>query len=174
LSDLAIYFTSIVSNFILCINRIAAMKYLYITILSLCLFFNANAQSKVGKSNIGGQWKGTVTQNDGGYKSSYSFELYLTQRGNTVTGRSYVFIEDIFAVIELKGTVKSGKLIFIEETIILDHRKYEDMEWCVKKMQLVLTYEGDELKLDGYWQGKSPEGDCIPGEIHLKKEVPRA
>ena len=150
------------------------MKYLYIILFSSCLFFNADAQSEADKNNIAGQWKGTVTQNEGGYKSSYSFELYLTQRGNTVTGRSYVFIEDIFAVIELKGTVKSGKLLFIEETKILDHRKYEDMEWCIKKMQLVLIYKNDKLELNGYWQGKSPEGDCIPGEIHLKKEVPRA
>lgn len=150
------------------------MKYLYIAIFSFCLFFNANAQTKKDKNNIGGQWKGTVTQDEGGYKLNYSFELYLTQRGKIVTGRSYVFIDDIFAIIELKGTVKSGKLIFIEETRILDHRKYEDMEWCIKKMQLILSYKNDELKLDGYWQGKSPEGDCIPGEVHLKKSVPRA
>jgi hypothetical protein len=150
------------------------MKYLYVIIFSFAFFINVTAQKKKEKSNISGQWEGVVTQDEGGYKSEYTFELYLTQSGNKITGRSYVFIDEIFAVMELKGTIKSGKLLFLEETKVLDHRKYEDMEWCIKKMQLVFSYENDELKLDGYWQGKSPEGDCIPGKIYLKKEVPRA
>lgn len=150
------------------------MRYIVITALSLFLFLGAEAQSKAGKSNIGGHWKGTITQDEGGYRTDYEFELYLTQSGNKITGRSYVYLDDIYAIIELKGTIKSGLIVMLEETVILDHRKTDDMEWCMKKAQLLLKYENNELLLDGYWQGTSVLGDCIPGKIHLKRSVPRA
>ncbi len=150
------------------------MRYILLTALCSLLFLSVGAQNKNSKMDVTGQWKGKITQNEGGYKTSYEFEIYLTQKGNEVTGRSYVFIDDIFAIMELKGKVKGGKVLLLEETRIVDHKKHEDMEWCIKKAQLLLKKKDDQHKLEGFWQGKSVIGECVPGKIFLEKEIPKA
>lgn len=152
------------------------MKQFFITIfLSAFLFLGLDAQNgTTGKVNVSGEWKGKITQNEGGYRSEYHFEIYLIQTGNKVRGRSYVYVDDVFAIMDLKGEIKGGSMLHLEESKIVDFRKIEDGEWCLKRSQLLIKYKDGKLHLNGYWQGESILGSCIPGKITLTKEKPRA
>ncbi len=124
--------------------------------------------------DLSGSWKGHLTQGEGGYAPQYEFELYLQQNGRSLAGRSYVSVGRIFAVWELKGEFVNDKQIRIYETRLVDHWKYEGMEWCHKQAQLTLFTEGRQMRLEGPWTGNTGTSDCIPGKISLKKEAPRA
>ncbi len=125
------------------------------------------------QDNFSGVWKGTLTQDPGGFAPVYDFELYLKQKGNKVTGRSYVAIAEIHAAMDLKGEVV-GNVLYFTETNIVEHWKREDMEWCFKQAGLTLAIQGKQMKLEGPWTGNTGFGECIPGKIYLKKQVPRA
>ncbi len=151
------------------------IKYILITVLFFIPFINVAAQSESGKPNISGQWLGTITQNEGGYASSYEFEIYISQTGNRISGRSYSKVDDLYTILELRGELKSGTLLFFEETKIVDVKLLEDLDACFKKAQMTISYmNGKPYKMKGFWTGKTETGDCIPGEISLFKIVPRA
>lgn len=126
------------------------------------------------KVDFSGSWVGVITQNEGGYRSKYDFEMVLVQNGDKITGRTYVTVEGIFAEMELEGEVHKGSYLRWHETKILHSRKSDGMEWCIKRGQLELKKEKDLLRLEGFWSGETTFGDCIPGKIVLKKGIPRA
>lgn len=127
------------------------------------------------QNDFSGSWKGHLTQGAGGYTPEYEFELYLVQKGTQITGRSYVKTGRIYAVMELKGEVVDGQWVHFTETHILDNWKYEDMDWCYKEARLKLTFDGKRKRLEGPWTGlTASHSSCIPGEISLAKQVPRA
>ena len=137
--------------------------------LILCLPILLTAQN-----NVSGTWKGIITQDEGGYRSTYDMELVLKQDGNKVTGRSTVRVDDIFAVMVLEGEITGGGYFRFQESQIVDSKRAENLEWCIKRGQLLLKAEKDEWKLEGFWQGSTSFSQCIPGKIFLKKTVPRA
>ncbi|MCB0568274.1 MAG: hypothetical protein KDC66_00845 [Phaeodactylibacter sp.] len=125
--------------------------------------------------DFSGSWAGKLTQNEGGYTPEYDFELYLVQKGKHITGRSYVKTGRIHAVMELHGEVVDGKWVNLTETRILDNWKYDDMDWCYKTIRLRLFTDGKRQRLEGGWSGTTgSHADCVPGEISLAKQVPRA
>lgn len=150
-------------------NNMSRMKPFFSLLLFL-LPFLALAQTP----NISGTWKGIITQDEGGYRSTYDLELVLKQEGNKVTGRSYVRVDDIFAVMELEGEFSGGVFFRFQESQIVDAKKFEGLEWCIKRGQLLLKQEKDTWKLEGFWQGNTNVSTCIPGKIYLKKATPRA
>jgi len=143
------------------------MRYLLLFLL-LCLALPGIAQ------DIGGLWKGTITQNKGGYRSEYTLELVLIQKGDSIQGRSYVFVDEIYAEMDIKGDFHSGVYLQIKDTEILNHEELEGMEWCIKSYQLLLKKNGGDWSLEGHWQGNTSFSSCIPGRILLKRAIPRA
>jgi len=123
---------------------------------------------------LSGLWKGTITQNEGGYRSTYDLELYIFQDGKEISGRSYVMVDNIYAEMVIEGDVKANLYLKIRDTHILDHQEREGMEWCIKDYQLLLKREGELLRLEGLWQGSTSFSTCVPGKINLKKVSPRA
>lgn len=121
-----------------------------------------------------GNWKGVITQDEGGYRSEYDFELYLKKEDKLITGRSYVYVDDIYAEMALSGFTLSDKIFHFTESKVVRSRKLPQLEWCLKGAALKLYRTGDGWELRGRWQGTSAGGNCIPGEIILKKVVPRA
>ena len=124
--------------------------------------------------DVTGNWIGIITQDEGGYRSEYKFEMYLKQEGTKVHGRSYVYVDDIYAEMELVGELHSGFFLRFKETKMLEFEKFEGMEWCIKKGQLLIKMDKDEWIMDGYWQGNTSFSDCIPGKVKLKRIIPRA
>ena len=126
------------------------------------------------QTNISGTWKGIITQDEGGFRDTYDMELFLKQEGTRITGRSTVRVDDIFAVMELEGEITEGGYFRFMEIQIVESKKIETIEWCIKRGQLLVKHEKDEWKLEGLWQGTTSFSSCIPGKIFLKKMVPRA
>ncbi|MEM9918213.1 MAG: hypothetical protein AAF990_08970 [Bacteroidota bacterium] len=127
-------------------------------------------------ANIAGQWEGVATQNEGGFRSEYKLQLFLFQKGDSITGRSYVTIDDaqIYVDMEVKGSIHSGILIRMSDIRMIDFKVKEGMEWCNKRYQLVVKREDNELVIEGYWQGDTSFSSCVPGRIYLRRYAPRA
>jgi hypothetical protein len=124
--------------------------------------------------NFTGLWTGILTQDEGGYRSEYSFELYLIQEGDQLHGRSYVSVDDIQAVLDIKGTVIDEKIVRFEETRFVRFTELKDMEWCYKKGLLTLKRHKDGWRLEGPWVGTTSFGPCIPGKIIIQLIKPQA
>lgn len=140
-------------------------------ILYLLLLVSTSLSSQ---SAISGNWKGIITQDDGGYRTKYEFELYIYQKEEQITGRSYVYVDDIYCEMKVEGTVQGGLMIHIRETEMVDSKQIDGMEWCFKKADLVLQKEREKYKLTGRWEGITSFSNCIPGRVLLQKIVPRA
>ncbi|HMQ50320.1 MAG TPA: hypothetical protein PKA00_22915 [Saprospiraceae bacterium] len=128
----------------------------------------------VAQTDLTGNWTGNLTQGPGGYTDDYEFELQLVQRGDQVSGRSFVKYEDIYAIMLLEGTVDENNVLRLKETQMLKNRKHENMMWCYKTATLYFSKSGSEWILQGTWAGKTDQGDCVPGKIYLKKAANRA
>lgn len=135
----------------------------------MCFTFFVQAQA-----DFSGLWTGVITQDEGGYKSEYKFELYLYQEGTKVHGRSYVYDEGLHAVMELRGNIYNGNLLHFQEGKMVDFTVVEDMEWCIKRGDLMLKSGWRKEYITGVWKGISSVGDCIPGKIKLERETARA
>jgi hypothetical protein len=138
----------------------------------LALLINPVPQQE--NSKLAGQWVGYITQDEGGYRTKYDFELYLYQQGRNIEGRSYVYVDNIFAEMTLTGRLKASVYVEFKESEIVDSRQFDGMEWCLKNAQLVLRRKGQEWIMEGYWQGLTSFSDCIPGKVYLTKVIPRA
>lgn len=121
-----------------------------------------------------GSWKGILTQEPGGYRSHYQFELYLIQKGDKITGRSYVAVDDINAVLDIEGEVIGEGVIRFQEVRFVKYSELQNMEWCYKKAVLRLKRSGDTWLLEGPWVGSTSFGSCIPGKISIQREKPQA
>ena len=126
------------------------------------------------QQDLNGYWKGIITHEDGGYTPEYSFELFIIQKGDSITGRSYVYVDSIYAQMNIKGDVHDGIYLELEDEEILNHEELSKMEWCIKKYQLKLEQKDNVLHLEGSWQGKTSFSTCVPGRIYLQKKIPRA
>ncbi|WP_099149077.1 hypothetical protein [Flavilitoribacter nigricans] len=144
------------------------IKYLLVFCCCICAHFSVIAQD-----SILGNWKGVITQDDGGYRSEYEFELYLKKEDKLITGRSYVYVDEIYAEMALSGFTLNDQIFHFTESKVVRSRKLPQLEWCLKGAALELKRTGSGWELRGRWQGVSNGGNCIPGEIILKKVVPR-
>lgn len=128
----------------------------------------------VAAQDVAGYWKGITTQNEGGYSAEYVFELWLSQKEDTVVGKAYVFVDSIYAEMAVSGFVENGVYLNIQDDKIIDHEELQGMEWCIKTYQLLLKNQDGVWKLEGNWQGATSFSICTPGKIYLKKAIPRA
>lgn len=124
--------------------------------------------------SLNGFWEGTITQDENGNRINYKIELTLVQQGNKITGRSKVYHEEIYAVMSLEGRLNGKTFFTYRETEILDYTIRPNLEWCIKKAELILKKDGNFWLLEGLWEGTTSSGDCVPGRVYLKKGLNRA
>ncbi len=143
---------------------------------ALCIFLVFGCFISVSSAqDINGYWKGIITQDEGGYKTEYVIELWILQKGDSIIGKSYTYVDDsIYAEMDVAGTIKSGVYIYLKDVNIVEHEELQGMEWCTKTYQLLLKKLNGVLKLEGHWQGLTSFSSCIPGKVFLKRVVPRA
>lgn len=144
------------------------MKYFFFFLFILLSF------SSLGQDDLSGLWKGRITQNEGGYAPNYTFEIFIKQDGDKISGRSYVFVDEIYASFDISGSIHSSIYLELKDSEILENKVNEGMEWCLKKYQLVFKKKEGKFHLEGFWQGKTSFSTCIPGKVFLEKQVPRA
>ena len=126
------------------------------------------------QQDFNGYWKGKITHEDGGYTPEYSFELFIIQKGDSITGRSYVYVDSIYAEMDIKGNVHDEIYLELNDEKIINHEELREMEWCMKKYQLKLEQKENIFHLEGHWQGETSFSTCVPGRIYLQKKIPRA
>jgi len=124
--------------------------------------------------DLTGQWKGVLTQREGGYRSEYQFEIYLIHDKDEIRGRSYVAVENIEATMVLTAEFSADQLLRFRESGIIQATELQNLEWCLKTATLKLKRQGNTWKLIGEWRGQAPMGPCIPGKIFLTRVIPRA
>ena len=137
-------------------------------VLTFSLFHLTNP-----KQSVAGTWKGHLIQKLGTHSAAYEFEIYLIQKGNIVQGRSYIMVDDKTATMEIIGELHGGIYLQLVETKIIYSDSQLGMEWCLKKLNLLLKKEKNKWTLAGLWDGKTSFSDCGPGKIKLKKIQPR-
>jgi hypothetical protein len=130
--------------------------------------------SMAAQSAFSGLWKGVITQDAGGYRPQYNFELYLQQKGSRITGRSYAYVDKIYVVLELRGELLAHNKVRITETRIVDSRRVQGLGWCLKTYELTIIRQGSKLQLKGPWVGMADGAACIPGMIILTYKAARA
>lgn len=130
--------------------------------------------SGFGQNELTGLWVGKITQEEGGFVPTYTVEIYMTQKGDKLEGRSYVFVDEIYASFDLSGNINNEIYLELKDSNLLDNKVNEGMEWCLKQYQLVFKMKGGVPSLEGFWQGKTSFSTCVPGKVFLKKQVPRA
>ncbi len=122
---------------------------------------------------VRGQWIGTLTQEQGGYRDQYTFEIYFqTDANGQLAGTTYVKAPSVLGVFSFTGS-KRGNVYYIIEKDLRYSRKPEDLSWCFKSMQLRLIQRGADWYLEGPWQGTSGYGTCIPGWLSLRWQPPK-
>lgn len=136
--------------------------------LCLLIFVLTFAGSLYGQHILDGRWVGIVTQNEGGYREKYDIIMELKVEGTRVTGRSYCWVDEIYVDMSIEGELLEGKFLKIEDLKILDSKVVDNLQWCMKDYQLIYKKTTDAL--DGFWQGVTAFGPCIPGKVHLRRQ----
>ena len=149
------------------------LLYRVVIILSFCLSSLTLTYAQKPPS-VQGQWIGTLTQDQGGYRSDYTFEIYFqTAEDGQLAGKTYVYAPNVVGVFSFNGT-KRGQVYYLIEQELRYSRKPEDLSWCFKAMQLRLVQKEKQWFLEGPWQGSSEYGVCIPGWISVRMIPPQA
>ena len=143
------------------------MKYFWLFVFLLLSSFC------IAQPDISGEWRGVITQNEGGFRSEYKFEMYFVQKGKQLTGRSYVYFDKAYAQMELIGSFTGKNTISFQELKIVDFTVLSGLEWCIKRGNLQLKKYRGQWQLVGDWSGATSFGPCIPGKVRLKKIKPQ-
>jgi hypothetical protein len=144
-------------------------------VLTLCLFLLQNTISFTQVlPSVEGQWRGILTQEQGGYLGEYEFEIFFqTDDDGQLAGKTYVRAPNVVGVLTFTGR-KRGAVYYISEKELRHSEKPTDLSWCFKTMQLRLVKKEGDWYLEGPWQGTSEYGKCIPGWLSLQYVPPRA
>ena len=142
--------------------------------LKIISIFLLVSSALLAQEDLSGLWRGYNTQESADtYRSKYDFEIYIKQDGQKIWGRSYAYIDEIYAEMEIIG-VWDGQQLSFEEIKIVDSRAKHGMEWCIKKAVVTLHKTGPALRLEGSWSGKTSFSQCTPGKVYLQKIKPKA
>ncbi|MBC6996034.1 hypothetical protein QWY85_12190 [Neolewinella lacunae] len=119
------------------------------------------------ETDLNGIWVGHLLQNPGGIAPSFEFSMQLRHNGIFLKGTSFVRHGTIWAEMELSGFQLPNGTWKLTETKILRGEKPEDLSWCLKRYELVISYTPEGVVLHGPWWGNSGFGPCVPGSIRL-------
>ena len=127
--------------------------------------------------NIIGEWKGILTQVNGGFKGEYTFNITISsQKGSAVEGSTYICLigkPSTFGMMKFKGTFKNNQLFFDEYDIYKqDGIKQTNYYWCYKKGTLLWSKTQGKMTFQGNWKGTASTPNCPPGNITVNKNIP--
>ena len=141
----------------------------------LVLIFFFLAFSCLRAQDIGGIWKGTLTQGPGGCFPVYNIELDIKIEGTRISGVSYHYSDLTNYVKEnFEGTFNTEtKMMMISEMKVLTFHVPSDCVPCIKRYSLFHRKELKNETLVGEWGGMifNQSVACPPGRITLSRAV---
>lgn len=148
------------------------MKFLYF--IYFLLFISCQLHSQTNLKDWQGDWTGVLTQDDGGYRSTYKVKLTLIQEKNEISGFFYVEEKGLKSKMQISGKWMSNTKIKLQDLRILEHEEPKNIDWCYKTYILEFKTAKGHSKLEGNWSGKTMTAPCVPGKVQLKRPPPRA
>lgn len=146
-----------------------AMSRTAIIILFSCVGTLMHAQ------NLGGTWRGKLTQGPGGCFPVYFIEMQIKVDGRKVYGSSYHFSDvNNFVKENFEGVFDpKDKTVIIQETGPTTFHVPADCIPCIKRYTLAFAQAKDSQTLSGDWGGRmmNSQVSCPPGKIILTKEA---
>ena len=139
---------------------------------SLIFFFLFVQLSLSAQIVLEGQWSGTITKDLYPGSEIFDFDLIIKRNGAQIEGQSIVRSGNLFATMEITGTI-SGDVVYFKETKITDSKEPDTMEWCLKNAHLYLKFKEGIPYLEGMWEGYTSFKTCSPGKISLSRPVVR-
>ena len=131
--------------------------------------------STVYSQNLGGTWRGRLTQGPGGCFPVYFIEMQLRIDGLKVFGSSYHFSDvNNFVKENFEGVYDSKtRSVTIQETGPTTFHVPPDCIPCIKHYSLAFNQVKDSQNLVGDWGGRmmNSQMSCPPGKILLTKEA---
>jgi len=131
--------------------------------------------STVYSQNLGGTWRGRLTQGPGGCFPVYFIEMQLRIDGLKVFGSSYHFSDvNNFVKENFEGVYDSKtRSVTIQETGPTTFHVPPDCIPCIKHYSLAFNQVRDSQNLVGDWGGRmmNSQMSCPPGKILLTKEA---
>jgi len=125
-------------------------------------------------NNLTGVWEGTLTQEKGGYKSSYPITISLNDDGKEIKGTFSTVTNELSAKIEINGSWINKKHLQLQDGKVIHHKEPKGVEWCTKIYKLQWAKLGDTSTLIGTWSGTINGDSCIPGKLTVKRQKTRA
>jgi len=124
---------------------------------------------------LGGIWKGTLTQGPGGCYPNYFLELQIAITGDRITGKAYDYYDKTHYVkMTFTGryNAQTHRLVLIEDRV-LEAEIPVDCQPCIKTYDLNYARSGTIEELTGDWKGIYSDKHliCPPGRIRLRKAV---
>jgi hypothetical protein len=122
---------------------------------------------------LGGIWKGTLSQGPGGCYPNYFLELQISITGDRVTGKAYDYYDKAhFVKMNFTGryNAQTHRMVLIEDRV-LEAEIPVDCQPCVKTYDLNYTRKGTLEELTGDWKGVYSDKHliCPPGKIRLQR-----
>lgn len=131
----------------------------------------------VSGQNISGKWYGKLTQEPGGFRRVYSFELDIVQDNglnkDSISGTSYAYIDyQIEARIGFTGSI-NGDTITLRENVYQIQEETAPTGWviCIKNLHLAHLVVDNKEFLRGRWTGiaNGQSKPCVPGLLILAR-----
>lgn len=142
---------------------------------SVTVIFFLCLTSTTYTQNLGGTWRGKLTQGPGGCFPVYFIEMQVKMEGLKVYGSSYHFSDvNNFVKENFEGVYDSKtKTVIIQETGPTTFHVPPDCIPCIKRYNLTWEQVKDSQILSGDWGGRmmNSQVSCPPGKIVLTKEA---
>lgn len=117
-------------------------------------------------SDISGYWQGVISQQlINGTVSAYTYELNLSQDGNSIDGTARIQIPPpygYYVVMKIRGTLSDDVFNF-DDGLITNNMAPPGWLWCRKSVKLFYDQSNDGL------QGTWSQIGCGSGEINLSR-----
>jgi hypothetical protein len=123
--------------------------------------------------DLGGIWKGVLTQGPGGCYAEYFLELQINFLSGQVSGRTYDYY-DTSRYVKMNFTGRynpqTQRLVLVENRVLQANIPIDCIP-CVKTYELSYSKDANGEWLGGDWMGHICERSsaCPPGKITLKK-----
>ncbi|MDP4259102.1 MAG: hypothetical protein Q8937_12820 [Bacteroidota bacterium] len=123
--------------------------------------------------DLGGIWKGVLTQGPGGCYAEYFLELQINFSSGQVSGRTYDYYDTSrYVKMNFSGRYnpQTRRLVLVENRVLQANIPIDCIP-CVKTYELTYSKDGKGEWLRGDWKGHISDRSsaCPPGKITLKK-----